>query len=209
MKVYGHPISGNTRKVFAVARSLGVAIELVLVDLMKGEQRRPDFLRINPAGRTPVLVDGDFVLPESNAIMIYLASRQPTSLWPDEPRTRADIAHWLFWEQAHFGRACGILLYEHVIKPNIGQGNADPAQVKLGTAMFHREAMLLDAHLDGHRYLVGDGVTLADYAVASYVQYAGMAQLPFSDYPNVMTWNARMEADPAWAASAAMNAPPV
>lgn len=71
MKLYGFPISPNTWKVRAVAVHLGIVLDDQLVDLSRGEQRTPNYLALNPTGRTPTLVDGEFVLWESNAIMQY------------------------------------------------------------------------------------------------------------------------------------------
>ena len=99
MKLYGFPPSPNTWKVRAVAHHLGIPLEFSFVDLSKGEQRKPDYLAINPSGRTPTLVDGDFILPESNAIMQYLAGEKPNSLWPDDARARADITRWQCWHR--------------------------------------------------------------------------------------------------------------
>ena len=79
MKLYGFPGSPNTWKVRAVAAHLGLPVEDVHVDLKKGEQRAPAYLALNPTGRTPTLVDGDFVVWESAAIMQYLASRKPNA----------------------------------------------------------------------------------------------------------------------------------
>src|SRR5215468_10093786 len=100
MKLYGFPLSPNTWKARAVAAHLGLPLELEIVDLTK--PRTPDYLAINPTGRTPTLVDGDFKLWESNAIMQYVASRSANALWPDNARTRADIARWQFWQLGHF-----------------------------------------------------------------------------------------------------------
>ncbi len=102
MKLYGFPPSPNTFKVQAVALHLDIPLEFEIVYLAKGANRAAEFLQLNPGGRTPVLVDGDFTLWESNAIMQYLASQKPNTLWPDNARTRADIARWQFWQVAHW-----------------------------------------------------------------------------------------------------------
>ena len=116
MKLYGFPISPNTWKVRAVAAHLGIVLDNQLVDLSRGEQRAPEYLALNPTGRTPTLVDGDFVLWESNAIMQYLASGKPNALWPDDARSRADIARWQSWQLAHWGKAaCQPLIFERVV----------------------------------------------------------------------------------------------
>src|SRR5919206_2842910 len=104
MQLYGFPPSPNTWKVRAVAAHAGVPLTLEVIDLTKGEQRMPAYLALNPTGRTPALVDGDFVLWESTAIMQYLAGRAASPLWPDDVRTRADVTRWQSWEQQHWGK---------------------------------------------------------------------------------------------------------
>src|SRR5215468_6244968 len=99
MKLYGFPPSPNTWKVRAVAAHLGIPLELALVDLTK--PRTSDYLALNPTGRTPTLVDGDFILSESNAIIQYLTDRPASTLWPNDARTRADIMRWQSWQLAH------------------------------------------------------------------------------------------------------------
>ena len=116
MKLYGFPPSPNTRKVQAVAAHLDIPLELEFVNLAKGEARTTEFLLINPGGRTPVLVDGDFTLWESNAIMQYLGSKKKNTLWPADARARADIARWQFWQVAHWHQGCGTFLWENMVK---------------------------------------------------------------------------------------------
>jgi len=82
MKLYGFSPSPNTWKVRAVAAHLGIPLEFEFVDLTKGGSHTPDYLALNPTGRTPTLVGGDFKLWESTAIMQYIASRKPNSLCP-------------------------------------------------------------------------------------------------------------------------------
>lgn len=114
MKLYGFPASPNTWKVRALAAQLKMPLEFELVDLLKGAQQTPAFLALNPTGRTPVLVDGDFKLWESNAILQYLASKNPTPLYPNDAKGRADVSRWQFWDLAHWGaQACQPLTFEN------------------------------------------------------------------------------------------------
>ena len=101
MKLYGFPASPNTWKVRALASYLKTPLELELVDLSKGVQRSPTYLAINPTGRTPTLIDGDFSLWESNAIMQYIADKSANTLWPKDAHIRTDIARWLERPHAH------------------------------------------------------------------------------------------------------------
>ena len=198
MKLYGFPPSPNTRKVQAVAAQLDMPLEFEFVDLTKGRSRTPEFLNLNPNGRTPVLTDGDFTLWESNAIMQYIASRRPNSLWPDDARTRADISRWQLWQVAQWHEGCGGFLWENLVKQALGMGDGDPAALKNAETAFHRDAAVLDQHLGKRQYLVDGSLTLADFAVASYLHYADAARLPWDRYGNVRQWYARIEALPAW-----------
>jgi glutathione S-transferase len=197
MKLYGFPPSPNTWKVRAVAAQLGIPLDLELVDLTK--PRTSEYLALNPAGRTPTLIDGDFTLSESNAIMQYLASRASSTLWPDDARARADITRWLSWQLAHWGsECCQPLIFQRLVKKLLNLGPPDDAIVAKGTEAFNKEARILDAHLSKQPYLVGDAVTLADFAVAAPLFYAKEGELPLAPYPHVRDWFARVSALPAW-----------
>jgi glutathione S-transferase len=198
MKLYGFPPSPNTRKVQAVAVHLGIPLEFQFVDITKGESRTPAFLALNPGGRTPVLVEGDFKLWESNAIMQYIASKKKNTLWPDGARARADIARWQFWQVAHWHEGCGGFLWENLVKKLLMGADADPAVLKRAEEAFHRDAPVVDQQLSKHDFLVGGTLTLADFSVASYLHYAAPARLPLDRYKNIQAWYARIEALPAW-----------
>ena len=129
MKLYGFPPSPNTWKVRAAAHQMGIPLELEFVDLTKGAQRKPEYLALNPTGRTPTLVDGDFVLWESTAIMNYLGTRKKTPLWPEDARARADIARWQSWHQQHWSRGTNTLTFENLIKKVMNLGAPDPNQL--------------------------------------------------------------------------------
>lgn len=198
MKLYGFPLSPNTRKVQAVAAHLAVPLEFEFVDIVKGQSHTPEFLAINPGGRTPVLVDGDFKLWESNAIMQYIAGKKKNDLWPDNARARADITRWQFWQAAHWHEGCGVFLWENLVKKLLFGSDGDAAALKNAEEAFHRDAALLDAHLAKQQYLVAGALTLADFSVASYLHYAAAAKLPLEGYKNIRAWYARVEALPAW-----------
>jgi glutathione S-transferase len=128
MKLYFHPMSGNSRRVLLVAAHLDVPLERVVVDLPKGEQRGVPHLRRNPNGRVPVLEDDGLVLWESRAIMQYLADKTPgQTLLPTDARGRADVNRWLFWCAAHMTPANAILVMENFVKGVTGRGPAERA----------------------------------------------------------------------------------
>jgi glutathione S-transferase len=199
MKLYGFPPSPNTWKVRAVAHQLGIALELALIDLSKGQQRTPDYLALNPTGRTPTLVDGDLKLWESTAIMQYLASQRPNSLWPDNPRKRADIMRWQSWQLQHWStEACAPLIFQRLVKTLMSLGAPDPAIVEKATAALEREAAVLDAHLARQPYLVGGELTLADFSTVAPLAYSKEAQMPIEPYRHIREWSARILGMPCW-----------
>ena len=198
MKLYYFPPSPNTRKVHAVAIHLGLPIELRLVDLQKGEQRTPEFVRLNPTGRTPILQDGEFILWESAAIMQYLASQVSNDLWPEVPQIRADIMRWQSWQLAHWHQACQPLQFENAVKQILKLGDPDPQIVERATERFHQEAIALNNHLSEREFLVNHTLTLADFSVASDLTYAVPGRFPLEDYSHIRAWYSQIEQLPAW-----------
>lgn len=199
MKLYGFPLSPNTWKVRAVASYLKLPLELEIVDLTKGAQRSSAYLALNPTGRTPTLVDGDFKLWESNAILNYIAGKTPNSLWPNDARVRADIAHWEFWQLAHWSaEACGPLTFQRLVKKVLNIGAPDEALVAKAIEAFNREAAMLDAHLAKQPYLVGHNLTLADFSVGAALAYAKEAEMPIGPYSHLRGWLDRFTALPCW-----------
>ncbi len=183
MKLYHFPPSPNSRRVLAVSYHLDIPLDLETVELPKGEHLKPEFVKLNPNHKIPTLVDGDFVLWESTAIMIYLLSKKPgSSLYSNDPGIQADINRWLFWNIAHWGSACGVFIFEHLVKKFTNQGGPDPGEIKKGEELFNRFAQVLDDHLKGREWLVGDNVTLADYSVGSYLDLTEAAQFPVKKY---------------------------
>ena len=203
MKLYGFPASPNTWKVRALAAYLKTPLEFEFVDLLQGAQRTPAYLALNPTGRTPTLVDGDFKLWESNAILQYLASKSPTPLYPSDARGRADVTRWLCWDLAHWGaQACLPLIFENLVKKFVNMGPPDSAAVAKATEAFNKEATMLDAHLGKQKHLCGDAPTVADFAVAAPLFHAEGARIPLGSYGNVRGWFQRVAALPCWGETA-------
>lgn len=201
MKFYTNPLSTSCRKVDATAKHLDIPLEHVVLDVIKGESRTPEFLAINPNGKVPALVDGDVVLWESNAIACYVASKVESELWP-KTNARYDIMRWQAWELAHFGAAAGALTFERVVKPALGAGKPNEARCADEEANFARFAKILDDWLAHRRYLVNDRLTLADFCVAAPLSHAEHARLPLREFRNLRRWLAALDESPSWRASA-------
>lgn len=204
MKLYVLHGSGNCRKVHGLLHQLGMTAEVVGLDMSAGEQRAPAFLAINPNGMVPALVDGALKLWESNAILQYLANKAGAEdLYPRDAARRADIDRWLAWEQAHFAKGVGPILFENLAKPLFDIGPIDEARVAASTELFHRFAPVLEQQLDGRDFITGETLSIADFSLGAAMIYAERGKLPWDAYPHIKAWSARLEALPAMAASAA------
>jgi glutathione S-transferase len=199
MELYVFPPSPNCRKVLATVYHLGLPVDIRQLNLAAGEQRKPDFLAINPNGRVPALVDGDFRLWESNAIAQYLCEvAGDTRLWPGDARGRADVARWLSWQGAHWGPATNALIWENHAKAMYGMGGPDEKALADATEKFHAVARVLDAHLADRRFVAGDEPTIADFALGGNMTYAAPAKFPLEGYPNLRAWWDRLEDIDSW-----------
>ena len=199
MKLYYSPFSPNARKVRIAAHLLGTPLELVNVDLGKAEQRQPPYLSKNAMGKVPLLEDGDLRLPESAAIMIYLADG--TELYPADKRARAEINRWLFWAASHWGPAIAALNYENFLKKFFGGGEPDAAQVKRQEDFVRQFGRVLDEHLASREWVAGKKLTLADIAIAPSLAFTAIGKLPVLEFKNIQAWFGRMQAQEAWKAT--------
>ncbi len=190
MKLYQFPSSPNCIKVRAVAYELGVELELATVNIFKGEARAPELEALNPNGLVPVLVDGDFVLWESNAILTYVAEMQPTFA-PASARERADVARWLHWQSAHLGPAVTKVAFERFVKPMTRLGAIDRAAATTAAAAFRTCSRVLEASLTNTGYLT-QRLSVADFAVACILSSARMVGLTVEAFPRTNDWLGRM-----------------
>jgi glutathione S-transferase len=196
VKLYGASGSSSSRRVSLTVAQLGLDIEHETIDLMKD---RPRLAKLNPNSKIPVLVDGDFILWESHAIMQYLCERAPgQTLLPSEPRARAEVQRWLFWTSAHLAPAAGGIAFERMWKKLVTGQGPDETAIANHSRLVHQFAKVLDDQLAGRTWIAGDRLSLADLSVAATLMYAERAELPIEGYPNVQALRARVRELPAW-----------
>lgn len=183
MKLYTNLFSPNARKVHAVANELGMTLEFQTVDLQSGEQRKPEYLALNPNGKVPTLVDGDTVVWESNAIICYLAGKGDTELWPKSAK-RYDILRWMFWESNHLTNALNRLFGEKFFR----RDNPDQSVIDRANKDFRKYATILDANLADKQFVTGDTLTLADFAIGVGFGYTAPFELPVDGLENLNRW---------------------
>ncbi len=199
MQLYYHPFSPNARRALLVVEHLQLDVERKLLDLPEGAHRRPDYVALNPNAMIPTLVDGSFVLNESRAIMQYLAIQKPEAgLFPNDDRTRIDIARWQFWDACQYGPQTGALFMEKVLKPMASGEAPDPSVYEPAEERFERFSRVLDQHLMTREYLVGKGLTIADFSVAAALTYSGKIGLRLEPYRGIHRWLARLMQLDAW-----------
>lgn len=193
MRLHDHAASCNCYKVRLALAQLGLAYERVPVDIFAGETLTDDFARLNPARTVPVLETGDGrALPESAAILAYVAAGTP--LLPGDRLARAEVVRWLVWEQTDVIPGIAGLRFR-LLTGRLRPDDPDAlARARLGGEVLR----LLEAHLAGCAFLVGDSYTIADIAVYGYTHRAGEAGLDLAAHPGVRAWIARVEAQPGY-----------
>ncbi|TXC71299.1 glutathione S-transferase family protein [Sphingomonas ginsenosidivorax] len=201
IKIYGDPGSGSRRRVTAAAAAMGINIEIVNIDLFKGESHTPEFLELNPHGLSPVMVDGDFVLYESAAINLYLAEKAGSDLAGRTTEERFQVLQWMFWSGEQW-RIYATLTFDEVLGKKFMGQSADETIIKLAADKIRAAAAVLDAHLAKHDYIVGDRLTLADFDIAGPFSQNERTKIPLNDFPNLVAWQQRLLTDVAsWAAT--------
>jgi len=188
MKLYTHDISGHSHRVRLLLNLLGLEHELQTVDLMAGEHKRADFLGLNPFGQVPVLIDGDHVLADSNAILTYLARRYDTGrTWlPDDPVAMARVQRWLSVAAGEVVRGPGNARLVKLLGADHDLEKTHQTARRLYT--------ILDAELDERDWLAAEHPTLADVALYSYTAVAHEGGISLDEYPNVRAWLERVRA---------------
>lgn len=191
MKLHVHPLSGHSHRAALFASLIGAPVELVTVDLAAGAHKSPAFLALNPFGQVPVLEDGDVVVADSAAILVYLARKLGRTDWlPDTAEGAAAVQRWL-------SVAAGPIAYGPAAARLITVFGAryDAAEV---IARAHATLKVIDGVLSGRDWLATDRPTVADVAIYSYVARAPEGNVDLAPYPAVRAWLARVEALPGF-----------
>jgi glutathione S-transferase len=187
----------NPRKACAVAKHLNSPVEFVHVQLSKGEHKTPEFAAMNPNMKVPVLDIGSRTIWESNAIACFLARFAGSDLWPEDER-QVEVMRWLHWDALHFLPVAGAFYFQFVIKPMFGIGEPDAAALEGQKAGFLKFGAVLNDHLRGRKFLAGDTLTIADFAVGITLPYAKIAHIPIAGFPEIERWHDRLNELPAW-----------
>ncbi|MBO9433224.1 glutathione S-transferase [Ruegeria sp. R13_0] len=186
VRIHHFPKSGHAHRALVFAKLAGIAHEAVFVDLAAGAHKSPEFLEMNPNGQVPVLEDGDIVVSDSNAILVYLARQYAPDWMPTDAVGEAAVQRWLTLAAGEiaFGSAAARLITVF----------GAPLDVDFAAATAAKAMQKLEKGLEGRDWLVGDRPTIADVAAYSYTAHAPEGNVSLDPYPNVRAWIARFEA---------------
>lgn len=179
----------NPQKAAILLEELGQPYEIRHVDFSRNEQKTPEFQKLNPNGKVPVLIDPDadgFTLVESGAILLYLAEKNGQFLPPD-PLERSETVQWVMWQMAGLGPMFGQFMFFAAAYDNGMPKATERYQIEI-----MRLFKLLDDRLDGREYIAADQHTVADMAAWPWITVMLRAQIPMEDFPNIKEWYDRL-----------------
>ena len=195
IKLYDHPLSGNSYKSRLALSNLGIEYERINVDVFKGEQNDPKFAALNPNKKIPVLVDEDFVMWESNALLFYIGKKySPNDIYPEDPRAHGLVAQWLLFGKTSIDPNLAMARY----LTRFGSGEAHEEQQLAKCRAHGMQALkILDDHLCDNEFLAGD-YTIADIGCYPYVHLGPEGEVDIEAYSFVMSWIERIQSQPGY-----------
>jgi len=192
IKLYDYPLSGHAHRARLLLSLLDVPYENIETDLAGGQHKSREFLAMNLFGEVPVLVDGDVVIRDSNAILVYIANRFGPKWNPQSPAEAAQVQAWLTTASKEITGGPGAARLVKLFNAPL-----DHAQL---VVQSHALLRLIDRYLENREWLALDVPTIADVSAYSYVATAPEGDVSLEDYPNVRAWLARIEALPGFVA---------
>ena len=186
IELYEFTLSGNCHKVRLMLSLLGIPYKNHLLNAADGEHKSPEFLTLNPFGQVPVLKDGDIVLRDSQAILVYLALAYGDETWfPTHPAEAAAISAWLSTAANEVSRGPGALRLHY----NFGR-DINLAEAELITG---RLLIIMNNRLSDYPWLATDNMSIADIAIYPYLALANQGKVDLTAYPHIENWLARIE----------------
>jgi glutathione S-transferase len=188
IKIYGTPRSTAFRCYWFMEEIGGIEYETQSVDFAKGENKSAEYLKLNPNGKVPTMVDGEVVVWESMAICYYLMEKyQALQFVGTTAEEHAEVNQWTFWSAIHLANAFEPLVLQTYRK------TPDSEMTKMSREQeLPRYLSVLEGHLAGKEYMVMNKFTLADIAVMSVVRLVDFVSFDLSSYPNIKSWVARL-----------------
>lgn len=186
LTLYEFGLSGNCHKVRLLLSLLGLQYQSKLLNSADREHKSDDFLRLNPFGQTPVLTDGDIIVRDSQAILVYLARTYGADEWfPQDPAKAAEIISWLSNAANEVARGPNAMRLHHKFGRAINMDEATQITAQL--------LSVLNLHLQSHQWLANNTLTIADVAVYPYIALVNEGKFDIGPYVFVQSWMKRIE----------------
>jgi len=197
LKLYQFAVSGNAHKARMLLSFLGLDYEGIAVDGLNKQHKTAEFLAMNPFGQVPVLVDGDFSLRDSNAILVYLARQYGDAHWlPNEPQALAQVMAWLATSANELAWGPSRLRVHYKFGREINVAESEKITANL--------LAILETQLTASDWLALDHITIADLAIYPYIALAPEGKVDLSPYPAILAWLRRIQALPNYVGMAGM-----
>ena len=198
IQIYG-PTASRAARALWIAHELDIPFEHVGMEMK--DLKTPEYLKVNPNGKVPTLVDGDFKLFESMAINLYLAKRfNKDGFWPATPEDQARCYQWSFWGMTEIEKPLLTILIDMFMT---APDKRKPEAVAEAQKTLPKPFAVLNAALEGHEYLLGSAFTVADLNLASILSWSKPIKYDFKPYPNAGAWLDRCLARPSYKAAKA------
>lgn len=185
IKLYGNRFSPPSNKVEMVLNQLGLEYEFVFVDLLNGEQRKPEFLSLTSFGKVPFLVDEKFKLSESNAIMKYLCRKAKSDLYPSGLEEQAEVDKWCDFISMHLAMAYGKVMFNKMIASKMGL-EPDERSMKEGYELLSKYFPLIEEKLSKTKFIAGDKMTISDILLVATIDPSEMIEVDLKAYPKLV-----------------------
>lgn len=191
LHIYGSPLSSPTNKVRFVANYLKMPSEFHIVNLSAGENRTPEFLKINSLGKIPAINDDGFTLAESNAIVRYLCDKNHSTLYPKELKARAVVDQWIDYASQHVMLALARIMFNTYFYKVAG-ANQDERSLQDGRKFINTYLPLIEQQLTRNAFIAGSTMTLADIVMIAALDTIELCEINMSTYTHINTWRKKL-----------------
>ena len=191
LQLYGSTLSAPTNKVRYVANYLNIPFEFHAINLSAGENRREEFLKINPLGKIPAIADENFVLGESNAIIRYLADKQHSDLYPRDIQQRAIIDEWIDFSSQHIASASSKIMFNTYFYKfaNVAQ---DQRSLEEGRQFLAKYLPGVEQQLLKNKFIAANQISLADFVLLAALDVCELAGVDLTNYPHIKSWREKL-----------------
>ena len=192
LTIYGFDFSSPANKVRFAANAMGLKYEYKRVNLMAGEQKSPEFLKLNPSGRVPAINDDGFTAFESAAIIKYLADKNNSPLYPKDLKKRTIVDQWIDFTNIHVATALQRVTFNRVMYQML-KVEKDERSLSDGLKFLGMHLPVIEKQLKENKFLTGNEMTLADINLLSALDPAELSSVDLSIYPAISAWRKNLK----------------